>query len=143
MAIDRMDWHYGGDYPKDLPPECGCTHIGLFLAWIIHNQLESEFHKEDSAEELEAVRQRKMTGREFLINQCDEKFWDEDLNEEGLAFTQSYYDDDTHGYLCDYANTLAQDLPSLYYVEDTWENYDRIEPLITAACLKWKTKADQ
>lgn len=115
-----------------------CSSHGLFTT-----QLESEFHKEDSAEELEAVRQRKMTGREFLVNQCDEKFWDEDLNEEGLAFTQSYYDDDTHGYLYDYTNTLAQDLPSLYYVEDTWENYDRIERLITAAYLKWKTKADQ
>lgn len=143
MAIDRMDWHYEGDYPEDLPPECGGTHIGMFLTWIIHNHLEGEFHQEEDAEELEAVRQRQMTGLEFLINQCDEKFGDEDLNEEGLAFTHFYYEDNKQGYLSDYTNALAQNLPSLYHVEDTWENYDLIAPLITAAYQKWKATTSQ
>ena len=37
MAIDRMDWHYGGDYPEGLPTENGGTHIGFYLTWIIQN----------------------------------------------------------------------------------------------------------
>jgi hypothetical protein len=41
--IDRADWHYGGGdlYPKELPPENGGTHIGMYLAWIIQRGLGS------------------------------------------------------------------------------------------------------
>ena len=29
---DDASWHYGGDFPKDLPIEAGATHTGMFLA---------------------------------------------------------------------------------------------------------------
>jgi hypothetical protein len=45
MAYDRADAHYGGNFPSDLPPEAGATHIGMFLAWVILNGLEGEFHR--------------------------------------------------------------------------------------------------
>jgi hypothetical protein len=41
-SSDRADWHYGGDYPPDLPSENGGTHIGIYLAWIIHRRLGSK-----------------------------------------------------------------------------------------------------
>jgi hypothetical protein len=41
-SIDRADWHYGGDYPPDLPSENGGTHIDIYLAWIIHRRLGSK-----------------------------------------------------------------------------------------------------
>lgn len=44
----------------------------MFLAWAIINNLEGEELIEDSKESLDAVRQRSMTGREFLIKECDE-----------------------------------------------------------------------
>ena len=44
MSYDRADWHYGGDYPKDMPPENGGTHIGIFLAWAIIHHLEGDLH---------------------------------------------------------------------------------------------------
>lgn len=138
MAIDRMDWHYGGDYPEGLPDENGGTHIGMYLTWIITNHLEGEDHQEDSQEELEAVRNRTMSGRDFLINMCDEKFIDTDLNEEGLAFTEYYYNGNNL-YFSDYEKALAKDLPSLYHVENTWDNYDRIAPVISATYQKWQT----
>ena len=53
---DLTDWHYGGDYPPDLPPENGGTHIGFFLAWAIHRGLQGEIHDEESAPALEVVR---------------------------------------------------------------------------------------
>ena len=42
MAYDKTDWHYGGDYPENLPSKNGGTHIGMFLAWAINNNLEGE-----------------------------------------------------------------------------------------------------
>lgn len=140
MAIDRMDWHYGGEYPQDLPTENGGTHIGFYLAWIINNHLEGEDHQDESADELAAVRKRTLSGREFLINMCDEKFWDQDLNEEGRAFTAHYYHTEPGGYFDDYERILAQDLPSVYHVKDSWENYDKLAPAINAAWQQWKAQ---
>ncbi|MBD2715906.1 hypothetical protein KBK19_12755 [Microvirga sp. STR05] len=144
MALDKADWHYGGDFPEELPDENGATHIGMFIAWIIQQELEGEVHHEDEdgKQALEAVRQRTMTGRDFLQTQCDEKFWAEDLNDEGLAFAHYYYSDEEGGlgsYYEDYEQTLAADLPTIYHVEDTWNNYDRLKPVIDQRFAEWKS----
>ena len=143
MAYDRADWHYGGDYPEDLPPENGGTHIGMFLAWAIMNGLEGELHREESPASLAGVRARQMTGRQFLFEECDEKFWDEDLSDEGNAFAKDYYNV-AEGQVCryfeDYERTLVDDLPSLYHVADTWQNYDKIAAVISQGFEEWKRK---
>lgn len=141
MTYDRADWHSGGQFPPELPPECGGTHIGLFLAWAIMSGLEGELHREDSQEDLLLVRERRMTGRDFLFRACDGKFWDEDLSEEGNAFARWYYSAGGGGYgpyLVDYEATLARGLPSLYHVEGTWAAYDRLAPVIDRRYAEWK-----
>ena len=143
MAYDRADWHYGGDYPEGLPPENGGTHIGMFLAWAIMNGLEGEFHRQESPASVAAVRARQMTGRQFLFKECDEKFWDEDLSDEGNAFAKYYYDG-TEGnasrYFEDYEAALVGDLPTLYHVEDNWQNYDKIAAVISRRFEEWKRR---
>jgi hypothetical protein len=141
MAIDRADWHSDGDFPAELPPENGGTHIGLFLAWIIHNNLQGELH-EESREELEAVRARRMTGREFLFHSCDGKFWEDDLNVEGNEFAAAYYTGEngqgSGEYISDYEELLTSGLPSMYHVEDTWANYDIIASVIDRRYANWR-----
>jgi dihydrofolate reductase len=143
MAYDRADWHYGGDYPAELPPENGGTHIGMFLAWAIINDLHGDLHREESQASVERVKKRAMTGREFLFKECDEKFWDNDLNDEGNAFASWYYEsegDHISNYLEDYEAALGRDLPTLYHVEDTWENYDRIASIISQRFMERRVK---
>ena len=79
-------------------------------------------NESDSRKSLEKVRKRKMTGRDFLIQECDEKLWDEDFNDEANGFAKDYYE--ANSYLEDYKKILKANLPTLYHVEDTWENYD-------------------
>lgn len=138
MAIDRIDWHGESVEQAGFPYENGGTHIGIYLAWIINNQLEGEFHQEESVDELEQVRTRQITGRDFLINMCDEKFWEEDLNPQGFEFTQAYYE--SHQYLKDYDEILvnAQGLIDTYAVDDTWENYDLMATMISQKYQQWK-----
>ena len=128
MAYDKMDWHYGGNFPEDLPPENGGTHIGMFLAWAIIQGLSGELHDEESPQALVAVRERRMTGHEFLQKMCDERFWEEDLNEEGNRFASAYYAGtagNAYGpYIGDYETILGSRYPTLYHAEDSWENYD-------------------
>ena len=139
MAYDRADWHYGGNFPKNLPPEAGGTHIGMFLAWAIQRGLEGELHRDDSSESLQAVRDRRLSGRDFLMKECDEKFVDECLNEEGNAFTEAYFQKDgPGGYLADYEDVLGGNLPTLDHVEDTWANFDRLAPVLDTRFAEWK-----
>jgi len=139
MAIDNANWHYGGEgFPEDLPPEAGGTHIGMFLAWAIMNHLESEMQREQAQEDLAAVRERRTTGCTFLFKVCDKRLWDIDLSDEGNAFAQWYYLD---RYLEDYVAVFATtDIPTLYNVADTWENFDKLAPLITARYETWKAR---
>lgn len=136
MAIDRIDWHSGADnFPSELKHEAGGTHIGMFIAWILNNNLEGELHRTESQESISKVKNREMTGTEFLINECDEKFWEDDLNTEGLEFTKFYYE--SNAYFSDYEKALAANEPTLYHVPDTWDNYDKISVLIDKAYKKW------
>jgi hypothetical protein len=141
-SIDRIDWHSGGDFPDNLPEVNGGTHIGMYLTWIINNNLIGQMHRDDSADAIQKVLSRQMTGRDFLVDMCDEKFWDEDLNEEGIAFTNYYYQADStdtfKNFVDDYCDVLAQDVESIYEIEDTWENYDKLKPLIDKKYSDWK-----
>jgi hypothetical protein len=136
MAYDRADWHYDGDYPKELPDSNGGTHIGMFLAWAINNKLISDFHLNESKQSIDNVLQRKNTGREFLEIECDGKFTDEELNEEGNAFTKYYYE--SNMYFDDYCDSLGNELETMYHVEDTWLNYDIISKKIQNQYENWR-----
>jgi hypothetical protein len=61
MKYDDASWHYGGDFPADLPQAAGAAHIGMFLAWLIRNDYASQELIEEAegnraAEEREAER---------------------------------------------------------------------------------------
>ncbi len=142
MAYDKLDWHVGGTFPDDLPEEAGATHIGFFIAWAITRGLEGDVHHEDerSQEPLAAVRERRMTGRTFFLKECDAKFWEDDLNDVANEFARAYYGaDEAPSYLDDYVTLLAEDLPSEYHVEDSWENFDKVAALLDRRFAEWKS----
>ncbi|AEA42863.1 hypothetical protein [Fluviicola taffensis] len=138
-SIDQANWHYGGDFPKGLPKENGGTHIGMYLNWIIDNNLLEKTFLEDSAEGIQKVKSRKITGREFLFEYCDEKLLEYFLNEEGLEFTTRYYKR-LGTYMYDYDELLKGKYDSLYEIPNTWENYDLITTKITKEFEKWKSR---
>ena len=135
--IDRADWHYGGQYPEDLPTENGGTHIGVYLAWVLDRDLGSQELQEHVAARLPAFRRREITGRDLLFTELDEKFFTSLLSEEGLAFTAEYYE--SNRYVEDYAELLADGLESVYHVEDSWDNYDKIVPRLDERLAAWRS----
>lgn len=135
--IDRADWHYGGDgYPGELPPENGGTHIGMYLAWIIQRDLGSAQLRKYARDSLPLLKGRKITGRQLLLTELDEKFFEGLLTRLGKDFTKVYYDSDC--YIEDYVAVLCDGLPSVYHVEDSWENYDRIAAVIDDRYARWQ-----
>jgi hypothetical protein len=148
---DDASWHYGGNYPVGLPTKNGATHIGMFLAWCIENDLIAKELEDESTEGIQKVKTREMTGAEFLIQVLDERILDEDLSELGQAFANDYYEMKTKFgkkfgfYLDDYVNAFGEiakkrsvSYETLYHVEDSWENYDLLRGLITRRFAEWR-----
>jgi len=139
MKYDDASWHYGGDFPEDLPPEAGATHTGMFVAWCLLNDLGGSLHTEEFPDTLVELRERKLTPGAFLIEACDGKFTDEDLRVEGNAFTEVYFDFSEGKYLSDYEECLGVEGGSLYAVPDTWDSFDKLAPVISRRFENWKT----
>jgi len=140
VKYDDASWHYEGNFPEDLPSNAAGTHIGMFLAWCLLHGLAGSLHTEESPNDLEALQERKITPGRYLIKVCDEKLTSEDFNEEGNGFAQFYYasGDDYGAYLDDYSATLEAENGSIYQVEDTWQNFDRLAPVIEGRYKEWK-----
>lgn len=139
MKYDDATWHSEGEFPKELPPEAGATHTGIFLAWALLSGLMGEFHESTSSEELEQLRRREITPGLFFLRVCDGKFTDEDLSSEGNAFAQEYFDFESGAYLTDYDDVLSAELPSQYHVPDSWDSFDRIRPTLDERLSKWRS----
>ena len=138
MKYDDASWHYGGDFPEDLSDDAGSIHIGMFVVGALLSDLGGAIHIDDFPDDIPCLRQREMTPGQFFRASCDEKFSDEDLNAEGNEFAAFYYGIGGGPYIEDYSNTFDADLPSLYHVEDTWVNFDRLKPIIDARYIEWK-----
>lgn len=142
MKYDDASWHYGGDFPRDLPDEAGATHTGMFVAWAVLSGLAGPIHLIESPEMFGRLQRRQITPGRYLIEACDEKFTDEDLNEEGNAFVQSYFNFERGAYIADYERVLGPDLASLYHVADTWENFDVLKPVLDRRLEEWRKGRD-
>lgn len=139
VIYDKAKYHYGGDYPDDLPDEQAFVHTGLYLGWIIDRDLYSEEFREGTADLIAAFKAREVTGPEVY------EFWDgclidTMLSAEGNAFSQDYFDFDRGKYLADYEELLLGDLPTLYHVANTWEHYERLRERLDRRYAEWQRK---
>ncbi len=139
VKYDDASWHYGGDFPADLPQSAGATHIGLFLAWMLLNGHGSAMHDGAFAQ----LQSRAMTPGAWFIENCDEKLTAEDLSTEGQRFAESYYlhDEDRSeegepSYLFDYMGRFPD--VDAYKVPDDWASYDRIAPILAQRFALWR-----
>jgi len=140
MSYDRADFDYSSER-EPLPKGHAATHIGMFLAWAVHNGLENEWHQQHSPALLEKLRKREITGRQFFEGACGDRFSERDLGPEGNAFAETYYIDQAGHrgpYFEDYKKAVAARLPSFWHVADTWDNYDKLAPVITKRYQEWK-----
>jgi hypothetical protein len=124
-----------------LPPGHAATHIGIYLAWAVLKGLASDWHRLNSKDQIERLQRREITGAQFFFAACGDRFAEKDLNPEGNLFTRAYYENGPGKrgpYFKDYTRTLSADLPSFWHVEDTWENFDLLAPIITQRFEEWK-----
>jgi hypothetical protein len=142
MKYDDASWHSGGEFPAELPAEAGATHIGMFVAWALLAGLAGELVTDDLPEAVAPLKARSVTPGALVLSAFDGKFTDEELNPEGNSFAEFYYDSDAAQYLDDYADALSAGTPDgphgLYYIADTWANFDRLKPVLDRRFAEWR-----
>jgi hypothetical protein len=139
-VYDKAKWHYGGNFPEDLDDFQGYVHTGMFLGWLIENNLVSDEFKNDHAEKIEQFKQRQLTGSQIFESCCDGVLLVEDVSELGNRFALPYFDFDTGQYLGDYEKTLVENLSSTYHVADTWDNYLKLKQVLDKRFSDWKNQ---
>ena len=139
MKYDDASWHYLGTFPKHLPKAAGATHIGMFLAWMLMNNLASEELEEDAESALAQLKARTLTGAQFLMTVLDEKLTDQEFSETGNAFAVAYYEglNNDSRYVDDYLLTFGVSIKTLYSVEDSWDHYDQLSAAMDARFAAW------
>lgn len=135
---DKAKWHFGGDFPNNLEDFQGYVHTGMFLGWLIDNDLVSVNFKSDLANEIEQFKAGKLTGAQLFKRCCDGVLLINDLGVTGNRFALQYFEFDRGPYLVDYEATLGTGLPSLYHVADTRENYLKIKQVLDKRYAEWK-----
>ena len=142
MKYDDASWHYGGNFPKELPPEAAVTHIGMFVSWCWLNGMIGDEWLKVSQELLERITSRSSPPGGLFIELCGEKFVAAQLNDEGNAFARDYYDFESKGFRHKYYNDLEKvmppELPSLYHMTDSWGTFEKIQQILDERFKEWR-----
>ena len=48
------------------------------------------------------------------------------------------FDFEIRQYLNDYGEILGEGLPTMYHVADSWENYERLKPILDRRLAAWR-----
>jgi len=95
MTIDRIDWHWESvidNISEEEHWERAGAHIGYFIEWAYKKGFAPNNPETHDIDEYKKVVNSEKNGIQFLIENCDTKFWEEDLNEEGQKFTSFVYE---------------------------------------------------
>ena len=142
IVFDKAKWHINENFPQDLNHYHSYIHTGLYVAWLIDkNLLVSDFATSHS-NTIQKHIDRKISPSKFYETALDGVFDAEGLTEEAIKFTSDYFNFETGEYLNDYTSLFDPDnkLPSLFHVEDTWDNYSRLKVLLDKKFDSWKNK---
>ena len=132
---DNAKNHFLGNFPASLPIEQAYVHIGMYLGWIIETGLYSEYFEEEASNQIFRFKRREISCT--ILSEIWEGYLGHELfNEKGNMFTYFYYAGGI--YNADYQRALTSGLPSIYHVQDTWSNYDRINAQISMRFDDWE-----
>lgn len=134
---DKASWHMSVGTGWEVSDFQGYVPTGMYLGWLIENSFLSEEFIEVNQERITLFKQRQLSGAKIFELGCDGVLSMEDLTETANKFTYSYLDAGKGGYFKDYKETLADNLPTIYHVADTWENYEKIKSIINRRFAEW------
>ena len=131
---DHAQRHLGAGFPESLPMEQAYVHIGMYLGWIIDSGFYSEYFGEEASTEIFRFKRKEMSCT-ILSEVWNGYLASEFLDSTGNNFSLYYY---TCGlYRLDYEDILGRDLQTIYHVDDTWPNYEKLRTRINERYREW------
>ncbi|MEO0612795.1 MAG: hypothetical protein AAFY83_05735 [Pseudomonadota bacterium] len=135
-AYDKAKYHLDGDFPSDLDEDNASTHTAFFLNWIVEKNLASEELVSSSKKTIAQIFARE-TNPIQLYADWDYCLIGDMLSDEGNKFAIKYFDFERGSYLQDY-EACFPGLPSLFHVEPTWDNFDKIKSVMDRRFKEWR-----
>jgi hypothetical protein len=126
-VYDKAKWHIGSNFPEGLENYQAFVHTGMFLGWLVDNNLVSEEFAAENGQDITLFKNREITGAQLYEKACDGVLLLEDLSERGNRFALHYFEFSMGLFPLDYNSTLCRSLPSIFHVADTWDNYNLIK----------------
>lgn len=99
------------------------NHIAVFLTWVIEQDFLSKLH-DDNLQDAAGVKERRITGFEFLSNHCDLVLSREDLSRKIVKFVDLFYEDYIEQYCEFMENKLHKTVLGTTF---SWEDYALIK----------------
>ncbi len=126
MIYDSLDNHLSAAGGIDR----AAVPLGFYVAWLANLKLLSEAFEDANQTLVMRVRYRDVKGSELLTAGCGGELAGDMLSPAGQAFSERYLPD---RYLADFRSVFGDDV---YAVSDSWQQYDRIAPLITRVYMR-------
>lgn len=138
-VFDKAKYHDNSIEQLGLDEEQAFVHTGLFFAWLVNNGLMSNFFCDETGDGIIELKDRKISPSTLYMS------WDgvlsgEMLSEKGYNFALNYFDFKKGAYLTNYEYVFNVKDGQVFTVRDTWDNYDKIKPLIDEAYKEWCSK---
>jgi hypothetical protein len=128
QKFDDVGWHEDPAAEAGQPREHAFTHIGIFLAWLIRNDLHDPLWF--PRDHIGAVKAGSMTGSD-IADDIDWKLISDEMTDDGAAFAAARYE----RYMTDYSDLLGDDAD--YRVPETDALYARVAPMIDGLYAAW------
>jgi hypothetical protein len=138
-VFDKAKYHDNSVAELGLSDSQSFVHTGLFLAWLVNNELMSDFFVTETGKEVENLKVRRSSPIE-IYEEWDGVLIGEMLTRAGFNFALDYFDFERGTYLKDYERVFKVTSKRVYEVKGTWDNYDKLKPTIDAAYEKWRNK---
>jgi hypothetical protein len=135
-VYDLAKNHFLGDFPSSLPIEKAYLHIGIYMGWVIENGLFSEYFEDEASTEIYRFSRREI-GCIILAEIWNGALSHELFNDQTNLFTFYYYAGGI--FKKDYTEVLVKSHKTIYHVEDTWENFDKISKRMSERYNEWKS----
>jgi nucleoid DNA-binding protein len=128
QVYDQAKWHFEAEgFPHDVLPEQAYVHTGMYVGWILDNDLYSEELAESACDAIRLCKQRSITGADFYREVLYGTFTSDELSDEGDAFTAFYFNMLTGTYYPEYLNLMLKPGQNEYTCADTIENYEKLK----------------
>lgn len=137
-VFDKAKWHFGADdFPPQLDAYQGYIHTGYYIGWLAKKGFLNMEEMPDLQHSIDLLEKNSISPVAIYREMMDGVFSSEDIIPQILSFTREYFDFDRGDYLRDYEVALGAGLPSLYYVKDTTENFEKIFLVIEESYNGW------